>query len=233
MKTFGKRSLVLALFVSLAMGVFAQAPTDRNYIKQTIENWGTCRNVAITRTLGDIAIANTNDYVANYVPNKMLDKLKELNEGEHYIDDITLTEGGKWVILYDTNDAAWSAGIPEGLRQAILQFHENEYYVRSISFNDDGDWAIVAKEDVKCSTAALRKWAKDYMDSYGELWTITVGEDGNIFAVYSGGYAKKGEDIPEDLIEALGNTDKDYYRVKWAGGSWFFATEEGEYEYSM
>ena len=231
MKTFGKRSILLALFVSMAMGVFAQAPTDRNYIKQSIENWGTCRNVAITRTLGDVAIAKSYDYAANYVPSQMLDKLRSLYDGEHYIDDITLTEEGKWVILYDTNDAAWSSGIPEGLKNAIIDFHNNDYYVRSISLNDKGEWAIVSKEYIKTSSQELTNWATGYIDSYGELWTITIGEDG-IFAVYANGYAKRGE-IPEDLIEALGNTDKDYYRVKFAGGSWFFATEDGEYEYSM
>ncbi len=232
MKTFGKRSFVLALFVSLVtLGAFAQAPTDRNYIKNSIKNWGSCRNVAITRTLGDVALANRHDYAANYVPNKMLDKLKELYENDNYIDDVTLTENGLWVILYGTNDAAWSDGIPTGLRDAILEFHNNDYYVRSISCNDKGEWAIVSKEYIKTSSTELTNWLKGYINQHGALWTVTVGEDG-IFAVYENGYAKRGE-IPEDLINALRETDLDYYRVKFAGSSWFFATEDGDYHYSM
>jgi len=232
MKTLGKTNLLLALFVSLfTISAFAQAPEDRSSVKNAIQKWGSCRNVAITRTLGDAAIANKHDYVAEYVPSEMFKKLKSLFENDNYIDDITLTESGKWVILYDTNDAAWSAGVPQAMVDAIIEFNENDYYVTSISFNDNGQWAVVSREDVKTSSDELTEWLNSYTDVHGDLWTVTIGEDG-IFAVYQSGYAKRGE-IPEDLIEALQNSELDYYRVKFAGSSWFFADEEGNYQYSM
>ena len=227
-----KRFFIIALLISVVnLGIWAQAPTDRQAVKQAIANWGTCRNVAITRTLGDVAIANRNDYIANYVPDLMLAKLKSLNQDGKYIDDITLTENGLWLILYDTNGVAWSAGIPESLKNAIIEFHRKDYYVRSVSVNDKGQWAIVAKEDVKTSSQELTDWLKSNCERHGELWTVTVGEEG-IFAVYANGSSKRG-DFPEGLVDALSNTQLDYYRVKFAGTSWFFATEDGEFEYNM
>ncbi len=227
-----KRHLLLAFLLScFTLGAIAQAPEDRNKIKQAIQNWGSCRNVAITRTYGDVALSGNHNYYANYVPNKMLETLRELYDNGNYIDDVTLTESGKWVILYDINDVEYSDDIPVGLRDAILEFNENDYYVRSISFNDDGDWVIISKEEVNASSQDIVEWLEEYAEQYGDVWTVFVGEDA-IFAVFQNGYANKGE-IPDGLKNAIQQTELDYYRVKFSGESWFIADEEGNYQYYM
>ncbi len=232
MKTFSLRKFALTLIMGCAaMATFAQGNVDRQAIKTAIDDWESCRNVVLTRNKGCFAIEGSYNFVAQNIPEDLMKKLEELRENENYIDDVTVTENGLWVILYDTNDAAWSAGIPEGLKQAILEFHENNFYVRSISFNDKGQWAIVSKQRVKTYSAEVTDWLKEVSQERGDLWTVTIGENG-ILAVFEQWYASRG-DIPQNLIDELEEPQFDYYRVKFSDNYWFYATEDGDYKYNF
>lgn len=223
---------ILFVMLTLLANIATAQPTDRHFIKQRIKEWGSCRTVAITRTGGDLAISGKNTFASNGIPDELYNKLKSLKEQGSYIDDVILTEKGCWIVLYDKNDATWSAGIPIALRDAILDFHKKDYYVRSILFNDDMKWVIVAKEQFLTSDAEMTAYLKEKSEQYGALWSVTLGENGEYFAVYESGFAKQGT-FQEDLMDAIRNTDLDYYRVKFAGASWFFADEDGEYKFSM
>ena len=43
----------------------ANAQRDRNYVKNCIKEWGTCKNVAITKTNGDVALYGRCGYAAS------------------------------------------------------------------------------------------------------------------------------------------------------------------------
>ena len=56
---------------------FAQS---RQYIRDAIDDWGGCRNVAITKYNGDLALNERNAYAASDCPQGLVDELKRLNE---------------------------------------------------------------------------------------------------------------------------------------------------------
>lgn len=56
-----KRNISL-IIVALIVSLTASAQSSRKYIKDKIDEWGSCRNVAITLTGGDIALNQTNAY---------------------------------------------------------------------------------------------------------------------------------------------------------------------------
>ncbi len=224
------KSLLLFLAVSL-IATSASAQRDRNYVKNQIKRWGSCKNVAITKTNGDVALYGTCGYAASNVPTGLLDKLNELNKKNILIDDVQLTERGKWCILYGKNDATWTTDIPVGLSNRINEFHNNNYVVRSITFNDYGQWVIVSDEYYATSSSELTNWLKNGSNKWGRLWAVCLTDDATI-AVYANGFAYRGN-IPEDLKQALRTTSFDVFRLKVSGTSWFFADTNGNYRYWM
>lgn len=224
------KSMLLFIIMSLAtMSVNAQL--DRNYVKNQIKRWGTCKNVAITKTNGDVALYGTCGYAASNVPTALLNKLKELNKSNILIDDVQLTESGKWCVLYGRNDATWTNDAPSGLINKIIEFHDNNYVVRSITFNDYGQWVIVSDEYYATSSTELTNWLKNGSNKWGRLWAVCITDDAAV-AVYANGFCYRGN-VPEDMKEALRSTSFDVYRLKISGSSWFFADTNGNYRYWM
>ena len=224
------KSMLLFIIMSLAtMSVNAQR--DRNYVKNQIKRWGTCKNVAITKTNGDVALYGTCGYAASNVPTALLNKLKELNKSNILIDDVQLTESGKWCVLYGRNDATWTNDAPSGLINKIIEFHDNNYVVRSITFNDYGQWVIVSDEYYATSSTELTNWLKNGSNKWGRLWAVCITDDAAV-AVYANGFCYRGN-VPEDMKEALRSTSFDVYRIKISGSSWFFADTNGNYRYWM
>lgn len=230
MKKVFVKSVLLVLAMSLtATSVSAQR--DRNYVKNQIKKWGTCKNVAITKTNGDVALYGKCGYATSNVPTGLSNKLKELNKASTLIDDVQLTENGKWCVLYGKNDATWTNDVPSGLASKINEFHNNNYVVRSITFNDYGQWVIVSDEYYATSSTDLTNWLKNGSNKWGRLWAVCLTDDAAI-AVYANGFAYRGN-VPEDLKQALRSTSFDVYRLKVSGTSWFFADTNGNFRYWM
>lgn len=229
-----KKQLFKSLLLILAMSLTAtsvSAQRDRNYVKNQIKKWGSCKNVAITKTNGDVALYGKNGYAATNVPTGLLSKLKALNKADNLIDDVQLTESGKWCVLYGKNDAAWSANVPTALVNKINEFHNNNYVVRSITFNDYGQWVIVSDEYYATSSTDLTNWLKSGSNKWGRLWAVCLTDDAAV-AVYANGFCCRGN-VPEDLKQALRSTSFDVYRLKVSGTSWFFADTKGNFRYWM
>lgn len=229
-----KRQLVKNLLLILAISLTAtsvSAQRDRNYVKNQIKKWGVCKNVAITKTNGDVALYGTCGYAASNVPTGLLNKLKELNKANVLIDDVQLTESGKWCVLYGKNDASWTTNIPSSLASKINEFHNSNYVVRSITFNDYGQWVIVSDEYYATSSTDLTNWLKNGSNKWGRLWAVCLTDDAAV-AVYENGFCYRGN-VPEDLKQALRSTSFDVYRLKISGTSWFFADTKGNFRYWM
>lgn len=222
------------MFMVLAMSfiaVNANAQLNRNYIKNKIRAWGECRNVAITRTNGDVALYGRCGYAASNIPKGLRDELNKLNSQKAYIDDVQLTERGKWVILYGNNGAIWSAGLPSDFVEKIKEFNRENYIITSLSFNDKGDWVIISDKYYAASSTEIKNWLSEGNEKYGQIWSVCVTDDA-IVAVFEGGYKFRGN-ISQSLQDALDNTKMDVYRLKISGSAWFFADKNGNYRYNL
>ena len=221
--------IVFSIVLFFAQNAFAQVES-REYIRKAIEEWGECRNVAITETNGDLALYQDNGCAYNGCPEDLTEILKELNEKNEYIDDVQLTEKGKWILLYGDNGLRWS-NIPSSLEARLKEYNEKAEIITSVTFNDAGDWIVVSTNYFSASDPEIEKWLKEGNEKYGKLWAACVTEDA-VVTVYEEGFQFTGN-IPDSLQKALENTKLDICRLKISGSSWFFANKEGEYEYDM
>lgn len=221
------RILFLFSLLSLSFSSFAQG---RQYIRDCIKKWGECRNVAITKTNGDLALYGDNGFAYTGIPLDLNNAIKELRENHEYIDDIQLTERGRWLILYGNNGMRWN-DIPYSLERVLRDYNNDGEVITTVTFNDDGDWIVITTEHISASHDNFYDWIKDGMYSYGNLWTACMTDDG-LVAVFEHGYSFLGN-VPEDLKTALKQTSLNVYRLKIAGTAWFFADLNGSYKYNM
>lgn len=203
---------------------------NRNYIKDAIKDWGSCRNVAITKRNGDVAINFKNACAWQNVPQTLANALQELSDNGEFIDDVQLTDNGEWLVLYGNNGIHWS-NIPKGLENVLRKANSDGEVITSITFNDTGAWIVISEEHFWTSSDWWTNWLNDGLKKFGQIWAVCITDDAAV-AVFEKGYKYDGN-VPNSLKNALADTDLNVYRLKIAGTSWFFADVDGNYEYNM
>lgn len=136
-----KKNLLFFLLLCL-LPSFAIHAQGREWIRQNIKKHGNCRNVAITRTNGDLMLYGLNGWASNGCPSNLTDALNELNNNGEYIDDVQLTESGRWLILYGNNGIRWN-DIPYSLERKLREYNNDGETILSVTLNDYGNWIII------------------------------------------------------------------------------------------
>ena len=222
-------SFAVMLFVSAQLSLHAQ--NSRSYIRNQIEEWGSCRNVAVTLTGGDLALNWNNAYAYSGIPSGLAAAIKDLHDDGEFIDDVQLTEDGSWLVLYGNNGCRWS-GIPYSLESCIRKYNEAREVITSITFNDRGGWIVITQEHISASTPDVYDWIEDGIQEYGQLWAAHMTDTG-LALCYARGYKFMG-DVPDRLKRKLQETSIKVYRIKFlSDGTYFIADKDGTYSYYM
>ncbi len=205
--------------------------SSRDYIKSAIREWGSCRNVAITLTGGDLALNWSNAYAAKGIPLSLSRALNELNDAGELIDDVQLTEEGRWLILYGNNGFRWN-DIPYSLEQKIREYNDAGEVVSSVAFNDKGAWIVISRDHISASSSEVYGWIEDGIESYGQLWAAHMTDEGLVLC-YEKGYKFAGY-VPDRVKRALKETSINVFRIKFlSDGAYFIADTDGRYSYYM
>ena len=216
--------LLAALAVTLSINA------QREHITQHIEKYDQCQSVAITQNNGNAMIFSTNQWMAEGCPNNFTEALYELKVEKQNLQDIHLTELGRWIILYNDNQTR-SDLLYENLKQKITNCQEDGEKITTVTFNDKGDWIVVTAKQISASSDLLMSWIADGCERYGQVWTACITDDAAII-VYEGGFKYYGN-IPEDLLEAMRACDKDVYTIKISGNAWLFRCTDNTGVYSL
>lgn len=224
---FAKSFLAMTVFMLISVSSFGQG---RAYIREQILLKGECRNVAITKSNGDLMLYGLNGCARLGCPSSLNDAITKLNNDGEFIDDIQLTEEGRWLILYGNNGIQWN-DIPYSLESKLREYNSKGEVIYSITFNDAGDWIVITGKYYSSSDSRISAWLKEGESQHGELWAACVTDDA-IVAVYAKGYSFLGE-VPYSLKDALSKTKLDVFRLKIAGDAWFYADKNGRYNYNM
>lgn len=152
--------------------------------------------MAITRTNGDLAISEQNRVVMSGLPSGLSQALHDLNDKGEFIDDVVLTENGRYLILYGNNGIVWN-DIPYSLERKLREYNESNEVIISVTFNDTGDWIVITKNYYSASDSQIRKWLREGNEEYGMLWSVCITDDA-LVAVFANGYplrAVMGDEI--------------------------------------
>lgn len=227
-----KKSILYLSIAIIALASFI-SPTqaqDREFIRKVIKEEGGCRNVAITKTNGDVALFGQNGWAAtDNTPKKLCDELDRLTDKGEYIDDVQLTESGDWLILYGNNGVIYD-GITESLEKKLIEYNKDNEVINSVTFNDNGDWIIISDDHYNTSSKRIDDIIEDGMDDLGQVLAACITDDA-IVIIYKDGYTINGN-VPKSLDREL-NKSYNYYRVKVAGDAWFISDGKENYVYDM
>ena len=218
--------LLLAMLVSITLN----AQTSRDYIRQEIKKHDQCKSVAITEYNGDAMIYGRNGWAAQGCPTSFTNALDELNSQREEIQDINLSENGRWLILYGNNGMRWN-NLYYDLEKQLRHYNSEGEKITTVTFNDDGEWIVITTEHIVASSQSLTDWLAEGCDKYGALWTACMTNDAAV-AVYESGYRFIGA-VPQSLKDALTSCTSDVYMVKIAGSAWFFTCRDGYWRYNM
>lgn len=223
--------LCIVAAAGLLLGTAAFAQGSRSVVKKQIDRWGSCRNVTLTLTGGDLALNGRNACVCPDVPVGLALELANLQDEDEFIDDVQLTEDEKWLILYGDNGLVWD-GIPGDLERTLREYNADGEIVTSVAFNDVGEWIVISVDNICASSPELTEWIEEGIEMYGQLWTAHMTDDGVILC-FENGWRLRGN-VPDTLREKLKETTLDVYRVKFlSDGAFFIADKDGAYSYYM
>lgn len=190
---------------------------SRKNLRKALDDIKECRICALSNNHGSLMVYDVNGLVArNGVDERLHNKLKEINHEKKEIIDVTITDGGHWIAVYDKND--WHGILPQNVLDQLKGLNSPDIEYKSVSFNDEGEYIIVTKNNFYSSSSKYRNFYRNRKAMLGELYTATIWNDGAVFCFEKG--ATFCGEIPESLANEL-RKFKNAYMVKF--------TDKGDY----
>ncbi len=221
-----KRITTLLLLAAFSQLGLAQG---RQFLREKIKEWGSCKTVAITLDGGDVALYGKNGWAGLGIPNTLSNVLDQLNKADQLVHDVQLTEQGKWLVLYGENGMKWS-NIPVELESSLREINDNLEVVQSATFNDVGDWIVVTDKRLATSSEQVKNWIRQGESTFGPVQSAHLTNEGMI-VVYKSGFKYYGN-VPQPLKKALSESDLKVFRVKFlSNGAYFFCDLYGNYAF--
>ena len=221
---------LILLLASLVLSTSIQAQSNKEHIVQHIRAFDVCKSVAITQNSGSAMIYDQCEWIAQDCPHFFTEALYETKIAKDTLQDIHITELGRWIVLYNANKVK-SDLLYENLNQKIASCQEDNEKITTITFNDNGDWVVVTTKQVTASSNDLLAWIIEGCQKYGQVWTACITEDAAV-VVYESGFKFHGN-VPENLKEALRACKSNVYTVKLSGSSWLFRCTNNTGVYSL
>lgn len=207
-----------------------QKKNSRINVRNSIKKWGECKGGALSNNMGTVALYGSNGYVYTAaVPERLKEVLKEKHDKGCVFNDITITDGGSWLLIYDNNGyIGW--GIPSGLKFKMNNLVSET--IQSASFNDQNEWVLVTDKDVYSFDSSVTRFFTSYEYLYGKLQTVNVFTSGAV-ACYKNGYTFFGR-VPATVVDAISTFSYMPYVVKFDSyGSFLMCTKSGAYKYQL
>lgn len=208
--------------------VFGQSlKRELSRLCERMEEQGKCKNVVISKNHGVIALFGVNGIAHIECQDVLEEALMGLNLEYEHINDIQLTEKGRWLVQFGVNGIRWN-DIPKEMEDKLWEYNEDGKDITCAAFSENEDWIIITPDEFAASDSEIYKWLEKGSKKYGTLLTVHITDDA-LVAVYSEGCQFSGR-VLRDLKKALEETDLKVNRVKFAYGFWFFADEEGNFK---
>ena len=224
MKRMGLMFAVIAIFWLLVpVTVWGQ---DRSHIRNAINGWGRCLNVALTSTRGNVAMHGTSVSWAG-IPVELGNALQAEVNARNRILDVHITERGSWVMV--SSGRVSSNGTPTEFANTITRKSNERNPILAASFNDRGQWIIIAERTWTASDTDLTNWIRSGQNQHGNVVSACFRDDG-LVVVFQRGVIGRGT-YPAGMWDAARRLGGGV--AKFAGNSWFVADRNGNFSFSM
>lgn len=207
---------------------------SRSEIRNSISKWGQCKDGCITNSYGSVVLYSSNGYsYCGNCPQQLTTALKDKNNNGVVLNDVTITDQGKWLLIFDNNNFI-GQNIPQSMQtqlNSIFNAIPNDT-IQSASFNDANEWVIVTSKYFYTSSEDFTNILRKNIESYGKINTVSIFNDGCI-ACYKSGFYSLGN-VPSIVISAANSFKIHPYIVKFDNcGNYLICTKNGNYSYNL
>ena len=153
-------------------------------------------------------------------------QIDNLNDSAYYINDIQLSEKGRWFISYGDGLMRWHK-IPAMLKSCLYELIADRHTIKSVTFNDHSDWIVVYDNgQVRSSFSRMEDWVNDGSAKHGTLRFAQINNEGMILA-FERGYMYLGN-VSQKLKDALREATFDVTVIKFTPeGAYFIGDQKG------
>jgi len=193
------------------------------YIRETIEEWGDdgCRTGAITEDERGVAIYGSNGYCyTSAVPENMKTAIKEFNNKEYRIVDVTVTDSGWWCVVWGKN--GYRGHMPDAMSEAMKKFNNDGEEIWSVSICENGNWSIITNKHWDASHETDKKNLREAAEKFGTIRSCCVTNKGIVICCDRGIYYK---DIPTKVEEGIKKQDFRPKFVKFTDSGTYLITD--------
>ncbi len=194
-----------------------------SYITTTIKEWGDdgCRTGAISEDERGVAIYGKNGYCyTGACPEGLKKAIKEYNEKEYRISDVTVTDSGWWCVVW--NDNGYRGHMPDKMSEMMKQYNNDGETIYSVSICENGNFVIVTDKHWYASHETDNANLQRAYDKFGTIRSCSVTNKGFVACCDRGVYYK---DIPTNVETALKEQDFRPKVVKFTDSGTYLITD--------
>ena len=207
---------------------------SRSEIRNSISEWGECKGGCITNNCGSVALYSANGYsYCGNCPQQLVIALKEKNGEGLSLNDVTITDQGKWLLIFDNNKFI-GQDVPQGMQTQLNAIYNTTPAdtIQSASFNDASEWAIVTRKYIYTSSENFTSILRKNINSYGRLNTVSIFNGGFVACYKSGSFCFGN--VPAVVNSAIQSFKYYPYIVKFDDcGNYLICTRTGGYSYNL
>lgn len=208
---------------------------SRESLRKAVKKYDKLNKGTLTLSSGSVIIFGSNGYgCTSEVPQEVKDKLKEINNARENIDDICLTEGGHFAIVYNKGNS-WFGTLSDELKEELRSL-PNDAKIKSITIDDNNNYIAIIQNGnitkILASSNEYKSFANSLKNKLGKPVSATLIKDGALFC-FENGVDYFGT-IPKNVADKLNEIDftPEYVRLDYRG-NYIFSMNTGRAKYKM
>lgn len=175
------------------------------------------------RSGAGVVIYGNNGYAyTGRTTDALKNKIVELNKANSKIDDVCVTDNGRYCLIWGDN--GYAASGPTEFLNKLEDFNHRKETIRSVALTDGGTWAIVGETNTSCANTTLLQFVIGARDKYGTIYSISLFNMGAIVVCCERGVAWNNM-VPNKVIEEIKNANFSVRYVKFTTNGKFIITD--------
>lgn len=186
--------------------------------------WNELRNGTLAERSGaGVVIYGNNGYAyTGSTPEALKNKIVELNKANVKIDDVCVTENGRYCLIWGDN--GYAAKGPQEFLNILEDFNHRKETIRSVALTDGGAWAIVGETNTSCANTTLLQFVNDARNKYGTIYSISLSNMGAIVVCCERGVAWNNM-VSNNVVDEIKKANFSVRFVKFSTNGKFIITD--------
>lgn len=196
-----------------------------NFLREQIGKWKELRNGTLAEGSGaGVVLYGNNGYAyTRNTPDALKNAIVEQNKANKNIEDVCVTEQGKFSIIFDNYGYQISGGCPQEFLNALNLYNARREKIVSVALDDNGRWAVVGENNFN-SAMSIFSDIKAAINKYGRLYSVSLTNSGAFVVCCERGVYWNNM-VPNNVIDEIKKANFGVRYVKFTANGKFIITD--------